>query len=300
MKNKSKKFIIGIILVVIGIIGIFGLFGDNEDKATLAVGSIAFIAVGAALTVPDIMRQKADSSNGTVAPAVPAAPAAPVSPAEKEVPDGEMNYNWFDDIMDRAIMLYNYEENLCPSDDAFDYIPGNGGKTLTFKQEPENPHDGKAVAVYLGTAKIGYVYRGTVQDMINDYIKRNWIIFGYLNKYSVADKKATYKIGFYRPLDTYKSKSFNLTKTKKKVDEYTSREDNLLGCEEGEALTIEYEDDDCYTVSDMSYNEIGELPKSAAKFISENDYKKLVGIMNSCEEDDNGNLKASVEVYLVV
>ena len=45
--------------------------------------------------------------------------------------------------------------------------------------------------VYLNGAKIGYIYRGTVQDMFNDYTKRGWRVSGYLNKYSVS--KDVYK-----------------------------------------------------------------------------------------------------------
>ena len=185
-------------------------------------------------------------------------------------------------------------------DGAFDHIPGNGGKALTFKQEPENPHDEKAVAVYLNGAKIGYIYRGTVQDMFNDYTKRGWRVSGYLNKYSVSNNKATYKIGFYKPLDIFESKRFSLSKIKKKIDEYTTREDNLLNCDEGDVLTIEYEDaDDCFVVFNDIYEEVGELPKSAANFINENEHKKIVGILDACGENDDGKTKAQITVYLV-
>lgn len=247
-------------------------------------------------------RVQLQNAVAVAAPAVvPSTNVAPAPTAEKKsVPDGEMNYNLFQDVMDDAALCYEYEESLCLIDGAFDYIPGNGGKTLIFKQEPENPHDEKAVAVYLNSTKIGYIYRGTIQDMFNDYTKRGWIVFGYLNKYSVNNNKATYKIGFYKPLDILKSKRFSLSKIKKKIDEDTTREVNLYKCDEGDAVTIEYEDiDDCFVVFNDFHEEIGELPKSAENFINENNYKKIVGILDTYGENDDGKMKAEITVYLV-
>ena len=302
--KKGKKFIIGIVLITFGVVGLFGLFGNTDDKAALAGGSVLLIAGGAALVYLDKKNPAAATKNTVSAPAPAIVPAANVAPApaaeKKSVPDGEKNYNLFEDVTDGAALCYEYEESLCLFDGAFDHIPGNGGKALTFKQEPENPHDEKAVAVYLNGAKIGYIYRGTVQDMFNDYTKRGWRVSGYLNKYSVSNNKATYKIGFYKPLDIFESKRFSLSKIKKKIDEYTTREDNLLNCDEGDVLTIEYEDaDDCFVVFNDIYEEVGELPKSAANFINENEHKKIVGILDACGENDDGKTKAQITVYLV-
>lgn len=291
--KKGKKFIIGIVLIVIGIIGLFGLFGNTDDKAALAGGSVLLMAGGAVFVFLD---KKNPAPPAKKSENVVHAPTA----EKKGIPDGEMNYNLFEDVVDGATLCYECEESLCLLDGAFDYIPGNGGKSLTFKQEPENTHDEKAVAVYLNGSKIGYIYRGTVQDMFNDYIKRGWRVSGYLNKYSVNDSKATYKIGFYKPLDIFESKRFYLSKIKKKIDEYTTREDNLLNCDEGDVLTIEYEvADDCFVVFNDIYEEVGELPKSATSFINENDHKKIVGILDACDENDDGKTKAEISVYLV-
>lgn len=49
MKKRSNKFIVGVVLCVIGAIGLLGLFSNTNDKGSLAVGSIAFIAVGVLL-----------------------------------------------------------------------------------------------------------------------------------------------------------------------------------------------------------------------------------------------------------
>lgn len=308
---KQKTFAEFIITVFAGWIGVHKFKQGKVGIGILYLFTFGLFYVGwiydiiqAWKTYKYACRVQPQSCVFGVAPAPAIVPAANVAPApaaqKKSVPDGEKNYNLFEDVTDGAVLCYEYEESLCLLDGAFDYIPGNGGKPLTFKQEPENLHDEKAVAVYLNVVKIGYIYRGTVQDMFNDYMKRGWRVFGYLNKYSVCDNKATYKIGFYKPLDIFESKRFSLSKIKKKIDEYTTREDNLLNCDEGDALTIEYEvADDCFVVFNDLYEEVGELPKSAANFINENDHKKIVCILEACEEDDDGKTKAQVTVYLV-
>ena len=304
MKNKNK-FVIGLILIAIGIIGILGLFSNTSDKYDLFCGSALLIVGGLVLIYFDCKKQKLNlniekftQQQNTAPVQNPAVP--PVSKETESIPDGERNYNLFDDVTDGAVLCYEYEESLCLLDEAFSYILGNGGKPLIFKQEPENPHDEKAVAIYLNGVKIGFVYRGTIQNMVNDYIKRGWRVAGYLNKYSINNSKATYKIGFYKPLQILDSKTFSLTKVKKKIDEFTNRADNLSECEEGDILTVEYYDsEDSYIVFNDVYEEIGELPKSAAEFIMDDSYKKIVGILNQLKVDENGVSGAYVTIYLV-
>lgn len=209
--------------------------------------------------------------------------------------NGTRDYNLLKDVTDGAALFYDCEANICLSDGAFEHIPGNGGKPLTFKQEPENPKDNKAVAIYLDGIKIGYIYRGTLQVMYNDYAKRGWLVSGYLNKYSADENKATYKIGFYKPLNILKSKRFSLDKINKRIDKDTTCEDNLLLCSKGDKLSIKYDDDDeCFIVRNDMGREIGELPASAVKFINENGYKRIVGILDELRQD-----KTKITVYLV-
>lgn len=242
--------------------------------------------------------------NEETKPQLETAPSAPTTepPKEKVIPDGTKNYDLLLDFLDGQLLCYEYEENVCIISDSFDAIVGNGGKQITFEFEPENEYDSKAVALYVEGKKIGYVYRGKIQDMIHSYYKQGRQICGHLNKYSVDEKTATYKIGFYKPLDCFESKKFSLVKTAKKIDEYSTRAENLSYCDEGDVLTIErdsFADDDCFVVYADGYSEIGELPKSAVNFIEENNPKKIYGILNTIEEDDNGKLKAKITVYLI-
>ncbi len=204
------------------------------------------------------------------------------------IPDGQMNYNLFDDIAENSILSYEYETEFFLLENAIEYIKGNGGKGVRFIQEKDNPHDSSAVAIYLNSHKIGYVYRGGIQDMINDWIKRSLFFIGYINKYSIAEKKATIKIGFYKSLDNYPSVETKLIKINQSVDANTTRMDNLDLCDEGEAVYIEYSNyDETYIVYDNMQREIGELAANGLEFCQENVGHKIVGIIAKHDVKDN-------------
>lgn len=50
------------------------------------------------------------------------------------------------------------------------------GAEIQLRQEPQNAYDNRAVALYVSGQKIGYLRKGTLQDMANDYIKNGWPI----------------------------------------------------------------------------------------------------------------------------
>ncbi len=298
--KKTNKMVIGLVLLIVGIIGLFGSFGEAGFSAETAFGSVCCIVPGAIFIYLEKNQKKSTIIETTTDEAAQTQPQKE-EPKATTIPDGTKNYDLFNEFLDGQFLCYEYEENVCLIDDAFDGIVGNGGKQITFEFEPENEFDGKAVALYVEGKKIGYVYRGKIQDMIHSYHKQGRQISAYLNKYSVDEKKATYKIGFYKPAEYFENKQFSLVKTTKKIDEYTTRTENLSYCDEGDVVTIECDPfaDDSYIVYADGYNEIGELPKSAVNFIEENNPKKIYGILNTIEEDDNGKLKAKITVYLI-
>lgn len=224
----------------------------------------------------------------------------------KQPIDGEMNYNLFEDYIDKNILVYEYEENIFLNDNAISCLQGKGGAKISFISEPDNIYDSSAVSILLDGKKIGYVYRGKVQDMINDWLKRNDYFTGYINKYSIENNNATYKIGFYKPINIYENKRFPLTKITKRPDEFThySRYENFCECEDGGFVSIEQNFENNYIVTNEFSDEIGELPKSATTFIeSEGKLKKVIGILDGCNTDndceDENKIKPYVTVYLV-
>ena len=297
--KKSKKFIIGLVLLAVSIIAVFGLFDDFSGE--LLLGIIVIGAVGILLIWLDKRTENTAVATPTqITVSTPSAPA----PKKEEIPDGEKDYNLFFEYLEGQFLCYQYEQKICfikddTIEERFGYVIGNGGKKLTFKFEHDNPYDNMAVAIYLNDKKLGYVYSGQTQEMIHSYHKQGRLICGHLNKYSVEEYTASYKIGFYKPIDYFENKQFALAKTSKKIDEYTSRADNLLNCDDGDLLLIDKDLEDNYIVTTDSYDEIGELPKSAVSFIEEYCPDKIYGIFNGCEEDENGKTKAKITIYLI-
>ena len=61
------------------------------------------------------------------------------------------------------------------------------GSDVILVTEPTNEHDDRAVALYVHGNKIGYILRGTVQDMIHDYFDQNLPIKATLNSLKRID-----------------------------------------------------------------------------------------------------------------
>lgn len=210
-------------------------------------------------------------------------------------------YYDFETVVDNSVLCYEYDDNICLCDNTFSLASENIGKNLILLQEPENEYDNKAVAIYLDDTKLGYLYKGNIQKMANDWLNREDTYSAYINKIDSAENKVYFRIGFYRPLDKFDSKTFSLTKTSKKINDYETRKDNLQLVDEGDTVYIEYNDEtETYIVyaDEHCCSEIGELPASASTFIEENYHKKIVGIVTNYDKfEDKPKVKATI--YLV-
>ena len=212
-------------------------------------------------------------------------------------PESEKNYDLFEKLVDDYYLVYEYEKEIAMPE--MNAITGNGGKKITFKQEPDNEYDNCAVALYLNETKIGYLYRGRTQEMVNDWIRKDDYFWGYINKIDVERATATFKIGFYKNINGLEMKSFKLTKITKKASEYgSSRFENLECCSDGDIVDYETSyDTDNYIITNEYGNELGELGAKAVEWIEENeDDIKLIRI-NHIEETDAGGYKADIEFF---
>ena len=244
------------------------------------------------LSILFVVAKKPDNEGATTATPEKYVEHIETSTSKSEIPDGKRDFTLLKDVYEDYLLYSQSENNMYCPEGCFEKIVGLGGEFISFKQEPENEYDGNAVAIYLNDDKIGYIYRGAIQNICNSYIAKGYPVLGHINKYDTETKKATYKIGFYKPKSEAASKTFKLIKTKKKIDDFSSREDNLLLCSVGDVLTIEEDmyGDDGYIVYDG--DEIGELPKAAEKFIEENGNGKIIGVLESIDPD------VTVTVYL--
>lgn len=289
-------------LIVIILFGWLGVHKFMEKNATLGIVyllTFGLFCIGWIIDIVKALIEVLDESKNKNNPNYDrkqvSAPAPVCTPPVK--PESEKNYNLFDEYMEDYYLAYEYEEKIAIP--VINIITGNGGKKITFKQEPENEYDRHAVALYLNEEKIGYLYRGRTQDMVNDWVKKGDFFWGYINKIDVENTTATFKIGFYKCIDDLEMKSFRLTRVTKKVSEYgNSRFENLECCSDGDIVTYEtsYETDN-YIITDEGGNELGELGTKAGEWINENEGSiKLVRI-NNIEKTESGSLKADIEFF---
>ncbi len=62
--------------------------------------------------------------------------------------------------------------------DVFNHPALVEGAIVSLRQEPENTYDHRAVAVVIGRKRIGYLFKGKLQDMANDWLDRGDAVSG--------------------------------------------------------------------------------------------------------------------------
>lgn len=74
------------------------------------------------------------------------------------------------------------------------------GAEISLKPEPSNRYDDRAIALYIDCQKIGYLLKGTLQDMTHDYLSKNWPIVVTLSslEYINGEYQGYIDISFYR------------------------------------------------------------------------------------------------------
>lgn len=221
-----------------------------------------------------------DKTNVTISEADTSANNFTISRVNKEA------FKPFPDFVDALKKKYEYSNVnfFTPADCIFTGTKIN--TYVSFMKEPSNEYDSNAVAIYIDDKKIGYVYRGKIQDMLNDWIDRDDIMLGKF------DTSNTICIAFYRSLDAlsreYDSYSFSLTSFSKKDAFDTKRSENLYLCSEGDSVELEYD----YTlekfIASVNGLEIGELSVSNSEkidgLISENDYICVIKSLETFEK----------------
>lgn len=166
------------------------------------------------------------------------------------------------------------------------------GSIIKLQQEPLNQYDNKAVMLKIGTTKIGYMYRGKLQDMANDFLNRHKSIVAYVSKIDTISNEIFMNIGFYRkPFKRYEnSTTFKLTgNTNKDMQEIIQWANDDADVE----FYYDYEKEKfCASIFG---GDIGYAPKSKNDLLEacEEDYEACI---ESIEENDNGKYVVSVTV----
>jgi hypothetical protein len=72
------------------------------------------------------------------------------------------------------------------------------GDDISLILEPENTYDKRAIAVYSKNIKLGYIYKGNMQDMIHDFILRGDPIISCVSSIDDGNKIIYILLAFYR------------------------------------------------------------------------------------------------------
>lgn len=199
-------------------------------------------------------------------------------------------YNEIPKSIDEIPIAYNYKhEKLCQiRGEEPDISKLKAGQKVNLLPEPQNKYDKNAIAVYHRDDKIGYLYRGNVQDIankFNDDAKAR--IFCFICE--VKNNDVFLNIGFYRE----KRKSFNkeitfkLTRTANKDIQET-----IESCvSEDDELEFNYDyDKELFAVCPEGYDfPIGYAPKSKSAILeSLEETEEYEAYVSEIDEDDNG------------
>lgn len=198
------------------------------------------------------------------------------------------------------VIAYRYTEVgiYVPKDATFDaegFVPG---ALLTLFHDKENEHDPNAIGLRLNKRLVGYLYRGKLQDMVNDWISKDLPMRAVLTKTERENNCAETTLAFYDLSDFKKllrrypdAKEYRLT-----YNANAEMQDNLLLCTKGEECEISYDvDREKYLVS--SGLEIGYLPSSAGKLVDQYGEDAFRVFIANLYTGDNDKTIATVYVF---
>lgn len=182
-----------------------------------------------------------------------------------------------------------------------DFNKLNNNMPITFIPEPDNPYDNNAVIVRTENINIGYLYKGNLQQMTLDYLKRGDPIKSHITHVDIAHETVCITMGFYK-VKTGRTeydydklieinapyKIFKLTGNRN-----ADMQEALLTCSEGEKVEYEYDDDKEKYVA-VCGDDVGYFPKSSEKYLDD----ERSAFIYSIDEDDNEKYVVKVAVFL--
>lgn len=169
-------------------------------------------------------------------------------------------------------------------------------KQLTLSYEEDNPYDASAIAVKYNGAKIGYMYKGKLRDMVSDYDRDDRSVMAVSRYWTDAP---ILDLFFYRSaIDVIKSMRRN-----ENAHEFTltnnrgaEAQDDIGFSSVGEPVDLIYDPEiDRYIVECNGFF-IGRLPAGANRIIER--FSEFDAKISAIEEDDETE-KMSVDVVVV-
>lgn len=223
-------------------------------------------------------------------PSVDSSPAAPSVRVNSILPESIRGHE----------IAYRYTDVgiFVPKDATFDVDGFVPGALLTLFADKENEYDANAVGLRLRKRLVGYLYRGKLQDMANDWLKKRLPMRAVLTKTERVKNRADVTLAFY-DLSDFKKLLRRYPDAKKYRLTYNSGEEmqnNLLLCSRGDECDISYDADrGRYLVS--SGLDIGYLPASAEKLVEQFGDESCRLFIADLYTNDSGKTVATVYVF---
>lgn len=294
-QNDLKSRIIAIFLACIGFIGIAGLHRFYQKK--FLTGLLWFFTVGLFLigTLVDVILLIKDLISFIKTPKVQ--PILNNLPPENQFNDTIVFLNEAPESVDGIPLSNNYKcEKLCQ-------IRGKEPDISKLKErdrlqlvpEPQNDYDDKAIAVYHGTDKLGYIYRGKVQDIVNEFLADNQTrVFCFISK--ILAHEVYMNIGCYsnsRYCRPNKEMSFKLIRTSSAEIQY-----NIGSIRPYQSIDFSMDLDknliEFYT--EMPIKTIGYAPKNKTYILDNMHNPSKYDAYVSEIKDNNGNYSVYVTI----
>lgn len=276
--TKNVGYILGVICFVLGVFTMF--FSVGFGILFLILGIILIFAVGKASakklkaltdgTAPEPPKKTAAEAASPSESAAASAPRARAAQAPKRERGWSSKYKY----------IYYDVPVFMPEDIAVDFSQIKFDAATLLKQEKENAFDENAVKVTHNGMDIGYLNKGGLQDMANDYLNRGGAVDVQLTSYSEDNRTAKVTLMFARAASDDSIKVFKLTgNTSEEMQE------DIETCGEFEPVSVDYDyDKEKYAAS--SGSEIGYFPKSANSFFEEND-GNIEAVIDAIEEEND-------------
>ena len=287
-KPNKNHFYIGSLVLIVGVCNIFISACCDEFLYFLYLG-IFFILCGVSLML--IYKISVSKQNRK----------------QKEITSQQdfidLNFeNSLPQIFNGHIIRKYCSDYLCFLDDNFPHLSEMVNKEIYFEPVSSRVNNNSIAVNLTGTdERIGYVYNGKTQNDISEWLSSGKPVIGKIIKATELEFNkpvVIFQAGFYDTLANFDFKTFPIIKTDTLDDLNAKRADNLIKCTAGSQLLYEKNPaDNTYVLTDTnSFREVGELPKSAIRFIEQTQGQKII-LLDNIEPAASDTVTASVKIY---
>ena len=206
-----KKIALGVLILLAAFVSLIIAAQISETLFIILFAAYSLFLIGAPLyfvvKLISAKRAKKRARRRRRRPAAAKAATPPARPAQTETKPASVRRLHFPEDFDGKQLAYKYENVgvYVPSVSAAEGI--EYAQVAILEREPDNKFDPGAVAVYArcsgSLVKIGYLYRGRIQNMANDWLKSDAPIFCQFSRADKQDANAS-KDGFKINIAFYK------------------------------------------------------------------------------------------------